>query len=43
MADIDRRRADGESWKAIAATFGRSHTTLMNAVTRYKAARKVQR
>ncbi len=43
MADIDRRRADGESWERIAATFGRSHTTLMAAVTRYKAARKVQR
>ena len=43
MADIDRRRAAGESWERIAATFGRSHTTLMNAVTRYKAARKVQR
>ena len=44
MADIDRRRAAGESWERIAATFGRSHTTLMAAVTRYKAAaRKVQR
>ena len=43
MADIDRRRAAGESWERIAATFGRSHTTLMNAVTRYKAARKAAR
>ena len=43
MADVEQRRANGESWKDIAAAFGRSHTTLMNAVTRYKAARKVQR
>ena len=43
MADVEQRRAAGESWERIAATFGRSHTTLMNAVTRYKAARKVQR
>ena len=43
MADVAQRRAAGESWERIAATFGRSHTTLMNAVTRYKAAaRKVQ-
>ena len=44
MADVEQRRAAGETWKDIAATFGRSHTTLMAAVTRYKAAaRKVQR
>ena len=43
MTDVEQRRAAGESWERIAATFGRSHTTLMNAVTRYKAARKVQR
>ena len=43
VADVEQRRAAGESWERIAATFGRSHTTLMNAVTRYKAARKVQR
>ena len=43
MTDVEQRRAVGESWERIAATFGRSHTTLMNAVTRYKAARKVQR
>ena len=43
MTDVEQRRAAGQSWERIAATFGRSHTTLMNAVTRYKAARKVQR
>ena len=43
MADVEQRRAAGESWEDIAATFGRSHTTLMAAVTRHKAAaRKVQ-
>ncbi len=41
--DVTTRRAAGESWERIAATFGRSHTTLMAAVTRHKAAaRKVQ-
>ena len=44
VADVEQRRAAGESWERIAATFGRSHTTLMAAVTRHKAAaRKVQR
>ena len=43
MTDVEQRRAAGESWERIAATFGRSHTTLMAAVTRHKAAaRKVQ-
>ena len=43
MADIDRRRVAGESWERIAADYGISHTTMQNAVTRYKAAaRKAQ-
>lgn len=43
-ADVQARREKREPWKSIAAAYGISHTTLMNAVTRYKAAaRKVQR
>ena len=43
-ADVTTRRANGETWKAIAADYGISHTTLMNAVARYRAAaRKLMR
>ena len=47
LADVERRRAAGEPWASIAATFGRSHTTVMAAVERQRAAArnaaKVQR
>ena len=43
MADVEQRRAAGETWESIAADYGISHTTMQNAVTRYKAAaRKAQ-
>ena len=43
-ADVLARRAKREPWKAIAADYGISHTTLMNAVARYRAAaRKLMR
>ena len=43
-ADVIARREKREPWKDIAATFGRSHTTLMNAVARYRAEqRKAER
>ena len=43
-AAVEQRRANGEPWKAIAADYGISHTTLMNAVARYRAAaRKLMR
>ena len=34
------RREKREPWKAIAADYGISHTTLMNAVARYRAAQR---
>ncbi len=48
VADVEQRRAAGESWKAIAHGYGRSHTTLQAAVERQqaaarKAAKEVQR
>ena len=48
MADVEQRRAAGESWEAIAHGYGRSHTTLQAAVERQqaaarKAAKEVQR
>ena len=43
-ADVQARREKREAWKSIAADYGVSHTTLMNAVARYKAAqRKAER
>ena len=43
LADVEQRRANGETWKAIAADYGVSHTTLMAAVARYKAAQRKAR
>ena len=43
MADVEQRRANGETWKDIAAPYGVSHTTLMAAVARYKAAQRKAR
>jgi len=43
-ADVQARREQREAWTRIAADYGVSHTTLMNAVARYKAAqRKAER
>ena len=43
-ADVTTRREKREAWKSIAADYGVSHTTLMNAVARYRAAaRKLMR
>ena len=43
-ADVLARREKREAWKAIAADHGVSHTTLMRAVERYRAAqRKAER
>ena len=40
LADVEQRRAAGESWESIAAPYGRSHTTLWAAVMRQRAAAK---
>ena len=40
MADIDRRRADGESWERIAKVYHKAHTTLMAAYERQTRARR---
>ena len=40
MADIDRRRADGESWAGLARAYGMTHTTLMAAYERQTHARQ---
>ena len=40
MADIDRRRAAGESWERIAKAYHKSHTTLMAAYERQTRARR---
>ena len=43
-ADVQARREKREAWTRIAADYGVSHTTLMNAVARYRAAaRKLMR
>jgi len=43
-ADVQARREKREAWTRIAADYGISHTTLMNAVARYRAtARKLMR
>ena len=36
--DVTNRRADGETWERIAATYGRSHTTIQAAYLRQHAA-----
>ena len=38
MADVEQRRAAGESWERIAATYGRSHMTIQAAYLRQHAA-----
>ena len=43
LADVEQRRAAGESWESIAAPYGRSHTTLWAAVMRQRAAAKATR
>ena len=40
MADIDRRRADGESWAGLARAYGMTQTTLMAAYARQTAAKQ---
>jgi hypothetical protein len=40
MADIDRRRADGESWAGLARAYGMTQTTLMAAYARQTAAKR---
>ncbi len=40
MTDVEQRRAAGESWPSIAATYGRSHTTVWAAYMRQRAAAK---
>ena len=39
-ADVQARREKREAWTRIAADYGVSHTTLMNAVARYETAAK---
>ena len=40
MADIDRRRADGESWAGLARALNMTQTTLMAAYARQTAAKR---
>jgi hypothetical protein len=40
MADIDQRRADGESWAGLARAYGMTQTTLMAAYARQTAAKR---
>ena len=40
MADIDRRRAAGESWERIAKVYHKAHTTVMAAYERQTRARR---
>jgi hypothetical protein len=40
LADVEQRRAAGESWESIAAHYERSHTTLWAAYMRQRAAAK---
>ena len=42
-ADVMARRESKEAWTRIAADYGVSHTTLMNAVARYRAAQRKAR
>ena len=42
-ADVTARREQREAWTRIAADYGVSHTTLMAAVARYKAAQRKAR
>ena len=40
MTDIDRRRADGESWAGLARALNMTQTTLMAAYARQTAAKR---
>ena len=40
MTDIDRRRADGESWAGLARAYGMTQATLMAAYARQTAAKR---
>jgi hypothetical protein len=40
MADVEQRRANGESWERIAKAYHKSHTTLMAAYERQTRARR---
>ncbi len=40
MADVEQRRADGETWERIAKVYHKSHTTLMAAYERQTRARR---
>ncbi len=40
MADVDQRRADGETWERLAHTYHVSHTTIQAAYLRQQAAAK---
>ena len=40
MADVEQRRAAGESWERIAHTYHVSHTTVMAAYERQTRARR---
>ena len=40
MADVEQRRADGETWESIARVFHVSHTTIWAAYMRQRAAAK---
>ena len=43
MADIDRRRADGESWAGLARAYGMTQTTLMAAYARQTATKRQEK
>jgi hypothetical protein len=43
MTDIDRRRADGESWAGLARAYGMTQTTLMAAYARQVAAKRQEK
>jgi len=40
MADVEQRRADGETWESIARVFHVSHTTIQAAYLRQRTAAK---
>ena len=40
MADVEQRRAAGESWASIAHSYHKSHTTVMAAYARQTAAKR---
>ena len=43
MADIDQRRADGESWAGLARALNMTQTTLMAAYARQTAAKRQEK